>query len=231
MKSFSNLFKNMMGLKKIGAVVIGLILFILIVILGFQVFGTRAADVEPRDVTIADISQNSASVSWTTGVETQAVIEYGTSPTALNFFAPEATRTKNHKVVLTLLSPATTYYFQIRIGDKKYDNGGVPWTFTTKSTQTNETESRPKPTEALYQSTATPTPIQVLEINNQDQSTPNQAVCSETDCDKIKLNLGKGCTTQDYFRCIRKLTPTAGVTPMTTLAPTTTSTPSATPAP
>jgi hypothetical protein len=231
MKSFSNLFKNMMVLKKIGAVVIGLILFILIVILGFQVFGTRAADVEPRDVVIADISQNSASVSWTTGVETQAVIEYGTSPTALNFFAPEATRTKNHKVVLTLLSPATTYYFQIRIGDKKYDNGGVPWTFTTKSTQTNETESRLKPTEALNQPTASPTPVQVLEINNEDQPIPTQAVCNETDCEKIKLNLGKGCTTQDYFRCIRKLSPTAGETPTTTLTPTATTAPSATPTP
>lgn len=231
MKSFSNLFKNMVGLKKIGAVVIGLILFVLIVILGFQIFGTRAADVEPRDVVIADISQNSASISWTTGVETQAVIEYGTSPTALNFFAPEATRTKNHKVELTLLSPATTYYFQIRIGDKKYDNGGVPWTFTTKSTQTNQTVPSLTPTEALNQPTASPTPVQVLEVNNEDQPTPTQAVCNETDCEKIKLNLGRGCTTQDYFRCIRKLSPTAGETPTTALTPTATSTPSATPTP
>lgn len=231
MKGFSNLFKNMAGLKKIGAVVVGLILFVLIVILGFQIFGTRAADVEPRDVVIADISQNSASISWTTGVETQAVIEYGTSPTALNFFAPEATRTKNHKVELTLLSPATTYYFQIRIGDKKYDNGGVPWTFTTKSTQTNQTVPSLTPTEALNQPTASPTPVQVLEVNNEDQPNPTQAVCNETDCEKIKLNLGKGCTTQDYFRCIRKLSPTAGETPTTALTPTATSTPSATPTP
>jgi hypothetical protein len=219
MKSFSNLFKNMIGLKKIAAILIGLILFVLIVILGFQIFGTRAADVEPRDVVIADISQNSASVSWTTGVETQAVIEYGTSPTALNFFAPEATRTKNHKIELSLLSPATTYYFQIRISDKKYDNGGVPWTFTTKSTQTNQTEPSLTPTEVLNQPTATPTPIQVLEINNQDQPSSTQTACNKNDCEEIKLNLGKGCSTQDYFRCIRKLSPTAGETPTTTLTP------------
>jgi hypothetical protein len=194
-------------IKKIAAIGLGLILFVIIVILGFQIFGTRAADLEPRDVTIADITQNSATVSWTTGVETQAVIEYGTSPTALNFFAPEATRAKEHKIELTLLSPATTYYFQIRINDKKFDNGGVPWTFTTKGTQATQTSQSPSPTPTAAQITPTPTPIQVLEIKN---PTPTSAIvsCNETDCERIKLNLGKGCTTQDYFRCIRKTTPT-----------------------
>jgi len=213
MKNLLNIFKNMVILKKIGAVVVGLIIFGLMVVLGFQIFGTRASDVEPRDVVIADISQNSASISWTTGVETQAVIEYGTSPTALNFFAPEASRERNHKLELTLLSPATTYYFQIRIGDKKYDNGGVPWTFTTKSTQTNQEQPTVAPTkEADEQPIASPTPVQVLEIVDENQPPSIQSECSETDCEKIKLNLGKGCTTQDYFRCLRKATPSPTAT-------------------
>jgi len=218
--------KDKVLLKKIGVIVLGIILFIIIVILGFQIFGTRAADLEPRDVTIADITQNSATVSWTTGVETQAVIEYGTSPTALNFFAPEATRTKEHKIELTLLSPATTYYFQIRINDKKYDNGGVPWTFTTKGTQATQTSQSPSPTPTTAEITPTPTPIQVLEIKN---TTPTRAIvsCNETDCERIKLNLGKGCTTQDYFRCLNKTTPVSKLTP----TPTVTATASATPTP
>jgi hypothetical protein len=205
-------------LKKIGAIVLGIILFVIIVILGFQIFGTRAADLEPRDVTIADITQNSATVSWTTGVETQAVIEYGTSPTALNFFAPEATRTKEHKIELTLLSPATTYYFQIRINDKKYDNGGVPWTFTTKGTQATQTSQSFNPTPTAVQITPSPTPIQVLEINN-STTTTTTASCNESDCEKIKLNLGKGCTTQDYFRCLKKTTPTPTATASATPTP------------
>jgi hypothetical protein len=195
--------KNKNFLKKFAAIFFGLILFVIIVILGFQIFGTRAADLEPRDVTITDITQNSANIVWTTGVETQAVIEYGTSPTALNFFAPEANRTKEHKVELSLLSPSTTYYFQIRINDKKYDNGGVPWTFTTKGGQSNPILTpNQSPNQPVNQTlTPTPTPIQVLDIED-SESVVNS--CDETDCEKIKLKFGKGCTTQDYFRCIKK---------------------------
>lgn len=194
---------------KIASIIIGLVIFILLVYFGFRIFGTRAADLEPRDVVISNISTNSVTVTWTTAQETQGVIEYGTTPTALNFFAPEPQKTKNHSVDLTLLSPSTTYYFQIRIGDKKYDNGGVPWTFTTKAvektvpSQISPTLQAPTPTTSL---SVTPTPLQSLKVD--DNSSTATQVCNETDCQKIKEKLGKGCTTQDYFKCILKLTPT-----------------------
>ncbi len=188
---------------KLASIGIGVVIAILLLVMGFKVFSgvfTRAADFEPRDVVVSNIAQNSAKLSWTTGVETQGVVEYGTSPTSLNFFAPEPQKIKTHAVDLTLLSPNTTYYFQIRIGDKKYDNGGVPWTFTTKGTEKSVVPT----TTPLVNPTAKPTPVQRLEI----PVTP-RAVCDETDCTKIKEKLGKGCTTQDYFKCIKKLTPTA----------------------
>jgi len=190
-------------ITRIGSVVIGIVIAVILGVMALNMGGvfTRASDVEPRDVVISDISQNNAKISWVTGIETQGVVEYGTTPTALNFFAPEATKTKNHLVELTLLSPQTTYYFQIRIGDKKYDNGGVPWTFTTKGA---ETQSSIQPTATVVPSpqpqTPTPTPIQSLEIP--------ASSCLETDCTKIKEKLGKGCSTQDYFRCLKKITPT-----------------------
>ncbi len=194
----------MMGNKtvtKIASITIGIVLAILIIILGFKLFQsvfTRAEDLIPQDVVVSDISENSAKLTWATAQETQGVVEYGTSPTALNFFAPEATKTKSHSVDLTLLSPGTTYYAQIRIGDKKYDNGGVPWTFTTKGTE-QTLPSNPGPTSVV--SGPSPTPISHLVI-------PAEG-CSETDCTKIKEKLGQGCTTQDYFTCVRKLTPGA----------------------
>ncbi len=185
---------------KIAAIVVGVIVFILLVFFAFRIFGTRAADVEPQDVVVSTIEKNSAKLSWATGVETQAVIEYGTSPTALNFFAPEASKEKVHSIDLTLLSPSTTYYFDIRIGDKKYDNGGVPWTFTTKGVEKSVTAPTPSPTTATT-STTSPTPVQRLQISD-------GTACNETDCTKIKEKLGKGCSTQDYFICLKKLTPT-----------------------
>lgn len=183
--------------KKILAIVIGIVIFAGLVFGYFTIFGTRAADYEPRDVVISNIEKNSVKATWATGVDTQGVVEYGTSPTALNFFAPEATKTKIHTIDLTLLSPSTTYYFDIRVGDTKYDNGGVPWTFTTKGA---EESSAATPTAVPTQATSQPTPIQSLKISDGTN-------CTETDCGKIKLLLGKGCSTQDYFLCLKKVTP------------------------
>jgi len=185
-------------LTKILATIIGIIVFIFLVYLSFKIFGTRAADSEPRDVVVSNIEKNSVRTSWATGVDTQGVVEYGTTPTALNFFAPEAAKGKTHSLDLTLLSPNTTYYFDIRVGDKKYDNGGVPWTFTTKGAESSVAPTT-APTQAVPASE--PTPFQKLQISDGTN-------CTETDCTKIKELFGKGCSTQDYFLCLKKLTPT-----------------------
>lgn len=204
---------------KIVSIFIGLIIFILLVYFGFRIFGSQAVDIQPRDVVISNISTNSVTISWTTNQETQGIIEYGTTPTALNFFAPEAQKTKNHSVDLTLLSPSTTYYFQIRIGDKKFDNGGVPWTFSTKAVEKTLPPAEPTATPTPESASPTPTPIQSLKIEDQGSQTATDEKCEETDCQKIKEKLGKGCTTQDYFKCLLNLTP----------KPTATSSPTPTP--
>lgn len=193
---------------RISSIVVGVLVSILIIFFGFKIIQnlfTRAEDVVPRDVVVSEIGQNSAKLSWATGEDTAAVVEYGTSPTALNFFAPESQKTQNHSLDLTLLSPGTTYYFDIRIAEKKYDNGGVPWTFSTKGIEKNQpasgsTTEEVKPTPIPTKSG--PTPIQRIEINSGSSS------CNETDCEKIKQKLGQGCDTQDYYKCIKKLTPT-----------------------
>lgn len=196
--------KKVLKLTSIG---IGIVIAVLLMVMGFKVFSgvfTRAADFEPRDVVVSNSSQNSAKISWSTGEETQAVVEYGTTPTTLNFFAPEASKMKNHSQDLTLLSPNTTYYFQIRIGDKKYDNGGVPWTFTTKQNDKSRvTEPTVAPTATQQIQTPSPTvAVQKLEI----PITP-VAKCPETDCQAICKKLSNGCTTQDLQRqsCLGKI--------------------------
>ncbi len=191
---------------KISAIIVGVIISIFVIVIGFNIVTnvfTRASDQMPRDVTITDISQNSAKVSWSTGVANQGVVVYGTTPTALNFNGPETSPTTTHSVDLTLLSASSTYYFQISIEGKNYDNGGVPWTFSTKGVVPTVI---PSPTVAAG---TNPTPIQSLSLPN----SLSTLACTETDCAKIKAKLGKGCDSQDYIRCIRKLTPTPTARP------------------
>ncbi|QQG44201.1 MAG: fibronectin type III domain-containing protein [Candidatus Roizmanbacteria bacterium] len=197
---------NQHTLVRIASIIIGSVIGIFVLVMGFKLLQgtlTKASDIAPRDVIVSDLSQNSVKVSWSTGEETQGVIEYGTSPTALNFFAPEPQKTKSHIVDLTLLSPATTYYFQIRIADQKYDNGGVPWTFTTKGTEKTQAPVA-KPTTITR-----PSPMSTLVLPQNDASTVQ--TCDETDCNKIKTKIGKGCTARDWLICKQKSASTSAV--------------------
>lgn len=190
--------------KKIVAIMVGIAVFIGLVYAYFAIFGTKAADLAPQDVIVSNIDKNSVHLSWTTGVATQGVVEYGTTPTALNFFAPEATKNTSKNIDLTLLSPGTTYYFDIRIGDTKYDNGGVPWTFSTKGADASVASPTAAATKIVpTQSVTQPTPVQHLVVSDGTN-------CTQTDCATIKTLLGKGCSTQDYFKCLNKskITPT-----------------------
>lgn len=157
-----------------------------------QNFFARASDEVPRDVTISKITRSSAHVVWVTDKPTQGVVEYGLSASELNLFAPELEARRDHEAELTLLTPVTTYYFHIRVGNTVYDNAGVPWTFTTKTESGDEAEEEVKGisirlTQAVQKTspTVTPTPI----------------VCSKMTCTEVKSHLGRGCTTQDLQKC------------------------------
>lgn len=204
-------------ITKVASITIGFIIALILVFMSFRFIQNtfiRAEDYTPRDVVVSDISQNSVKISWVTGRESQGVVEYGTTPTALNFFAPETQKSINHSVDLTLLSPNTTYYFQIRIGDKKYDNGGVPWSFTTKGPETNQ------PITPRISPTTPPLPSPTTEPTSPQSKTSS---CNETNCQKIKEKIGQGCTAQDYSRCLLQNlspTPTLKIAPKATLTPT-----------
>lgn len=228
-------------LGSIGALLIAAIAFSL---LKDRVVG--ANNIAPTGVTITQITQNTAKVKWSTDRETQSIIEYGTTPTSLTFFAPEAVKTKNHEVELTLLTPETTYYFQIATGDKRFSNGGVPWTFTTQSK--NGTTKTATPSASLSPTTAhlSPAPTSAVQVTTptlppaatsaptatptpQETPVPKDTACvlseytaqSGSKNGKYDIDNNGIVNSRDYALCIAaKPTSTPATTPTTTPTPT-----------
>ena len=207
---------NIHRLPRVVSIIIGIMLSVPVIVAGVYFVQKRfstASDYMPHDVIISKIDSTKATVSWSTDQEVQAVIEYGTSPAALVYFAPEAKKTKDHQVDLSLLTPRTSHYFQIRINNQVFDDGGSPWSFTTKGADSGGQSTGGEPTPTFGVGVITPTRAKVV------TSTP-AAACTETDCQKIRLKLGYGCSAADYVKCIMTVKTATG---SPTLAPTTTS--------
>ncbi len=193
---------------KIASITIGVIISIIVIIAGFKILTgafSRASEGQATNVAVSNIHGDLVTVSWQAAAGTQGVVTYGTSPTALNFFAPEpaGNQSTSHSVDLTLLTPNTTYYFVVKIGNYTTDQDGSPFRFDTT-------------VEGGAQLTPTVYPTQSVVISPQPTAgpltpLPTLPACNETDCDRIKAKLGLGCTTQDYFQCLRLL----NVTPVT----------------
>ncbi len=95
-------------------------------------FGEAAGGAKPQGVRVANISANSATISWQTPEAVVGQIEYGTTPGSFLLRATETSPTTNHNVTLSPLLPETIYYFRIRVGEEIYDDNGAPYSFTTK---------------------------------------------------------------------------------------------------
>lgn len=142
----------------------------------------------PTELIIRNVSDTTAQIYWTTQSESQGLLQYGTNPSELSLIAPEVIGGKEHVIDLTLLKPSTTYYFNIRIGDTVFDNGGTPWTFATKQAGSSGSTGEEIPTSDAV---AAPTEL--------------ETTCPQTDnCAVIRERLGQGCTSADYSACLQK---------------------------
>jgi len=141
-----------MNKRKIFLIIGILILLIsvpaaVIVLKGQTIFKLGAQTVnKPENVQVTNITEKTATITWTTSKATQGAISYGLSPSNLTLVQSEISPAINHQVNLTNLLPGNNYFFVIKIADSTFDNNGQPFTFTTKTK-----EATPTPT-------STPTP-------------------------------------------------------------------------
>ena len=87
---------------------------------------SRSAAPVISGVTVSNVTQTSATLSWTSNVPTYGGVNYGTS-TALGSKTPWVDSVSTtHSFVLTNLTPGTTYYYQV--WSVSYFNGCTHWT-------------------------------------------------------------------------------------------------------
>lgn len=75
----------------------------------------------------------SVEITWNTDKAVQSVVEYGTTPASLLLRSLESDATTTHRINISPLKSATSYYFRIRVGEEVFDNSGIPYSFKTKT--------------------------------------------------------------------------------------------------
>jgi len=100
-----------------------------------QVFRIGAsATATPKDVRTSNLSDTSATISWTTGSATADFISWGKSQKSLNTVEKESGTDQKfltHSITLTGLKPDTTYFYDINSDGNNFDNNGLAWQLTT----------------------------------------------------------------------------------------------------
>ncbi len=146
----------------LAIVVVGIVVWQMGAIRTF--FGEATGGAKPQGVRVANISANSAAISWQTTEPVVGQVEYGTTPGSFLLRATETSPTTNHNVTLSPLLPETIYYFRIRVGEEIYDDNGAPYSFTTKeavakmpSPGVSPTLPLVSPTVVISRPTVTPT--------------------------------------------------------------------------
>jgi hypothetical protein len=86
------------------------------------------------NVSVPTIGETTATITWTTDIDSDSKVYYGTTP-ALGSTKSDSNKVTNHNIVLTGLTQNTKYYFKVESTDDSEtstdDNGGAYYTFTT----------------------------------------------------------------------------------------------------
>lgn len=95
---------------------------------------------EPEQVRLSEVTSQSATITWTTASPAYGFISYGETM-SLGKTSQEAEKVAEHSVTLSGLTPETTYYYKIGVGEDLFDDQGIPYSFTTPSLSSEQTTS------------------------------------------------------------------------------------------
>ena len=119
-----------MRIKRIRAPIIAGLLLLMLILPQLAL----AAGPEILNVSVTDITETTAEISWTTNTTSDSRVNYGTT-TALGQTKHDATEGTTHNIILTGLTQGTKYYFEVEStdisGTTTDNNDGSFYSFTT----------------------------------------------------------------------------------------------------
>lgn len=130
--------------------ILGLIILVFGVVTGVMLINSRqvfriGASIEntPKNIRVSNITNNSATVSWTTDKETTGFVKWGKSINATSKVSLEEGSVKSyvHSVNILGIDSNSQIYFKINSEGTDYDNDGLGWNLKTFSSNTSSTES------------------------------------------------------------------------------------------
>lgn len=161
--------KKISGKQVKTFLIVTIVILVLAIAIGgfFMIQGgisSQASEEAPLNVNIQSIDAGKTSVSWETGKNTIGVVEYGksTDPQSFTEFAFSENESMSHAVTISPLESNTTYYFQIRIGDQVFNNGGSYWSFKTPAGDSSSITPTQTPTITEPSQTITPSISETL---------------------------------------------------------------------
>lgn len=123
--------------KKKILLIIGIVFLTLAVVgvvLGLKAFRSpdskASPENRPQNIRLDEVTATSATISWTTETPAYGFVSYGKTMSLGNTVQADQ-KAAVHTVTIPNLSPQTTYYYKIGVGEEIYDNDGVPYSFTT----------------------------------------------------------------------------------------------------
>lgn len=110
-----------------------------------QVFKIGAnVDGIPKNVRVSNITDNSATVTWTTDIASKGFVKWGKSELSLGKVALEDDSQANivHSANIVGIERGSSFYFKINSDGKDYDNQGIAWQAKTLNTKVNSNNNQ-----------------------------------------------------------------------------------------
>lgn len=131
--------------------ILGVIILVFGIVAGVTLINSRQVfkiganvDAVPKNVRVSNITDSSATVTWTTDIKSKGFVKWGKSELSLSKVAleDESEPSLVHSANIIGIDQGSTIFLKINSDSKDYDNQGLAWQATTTNAKVGSTENQ-----------------------------------------------------------------------------------------